>query len=225
MEAAAQVISNRLQEAEAERQRIRRAKRGRVKMSLPVAPNRRRYVLGPGGQALNSILSEYPLVWVTVPPPGDMEAQGISIVGPKDQVSVVAAAISRHLKEVEATIEETKAARKARKKDRTKVTVPVAPNIRRHVVGSGGETLRNLQKEFEGVRITVPPPEDKETRHITLEGPKESVTAAATVIACRVEEEKLRLKEWRANLTRDARDARKGGKTSTPKDKPAARTG
>ena len=70
-------------------------------MNLPVAPNRRRHVVGPGGEALRTILQEYKEVRVVVPPPENLEAQHIAISGPGDQVSAVAAAITRHLEHVE----------------------------------------------------------------------------------------------------------------------------
>lgn len=85
------------------------------------------------------------------------------------------------------------------------------------MVGSGGEALRRLQQQFEEVRVSVPPPEDKETRHITLEGPKEQVAAAAALLTQRVEEEEQRVREWRAKLARDARVARHPSNTPTPK--------
>lgn len=101
----------------------------------------------------------------------------------------------------------------------------MSPSMRRHVVGNGGKALRNLEMEFEGLRVTVPPPEDKETHHVCLEGPKEQVAAAAAVIARRVEEEKQRVKKWRASLAKDAKDSRNAGKPSTPKGTVATRTG
>ena len=201
VEAAAQDIRYCLEEEEdkAMRQRAKTAKDGRIKVTMPVAPNRRRHVLGPGGETLHALLHDYQGVQVMVPPPKDTEAQTISIVGPKDQVSAVTAAISRHLEEVEAKLQEVKRDRKERKKDHAKVTVPVAPSKRGHVVGHEGEILRSLEKQFEGVRVTVPPPKDTNTRHVTLQGPKDKVHAAAAFITRRVEEdEERRLKERRA---------------------------
>ena len=56
-------------------------------------------------------------------------------------------------------------------------------------MGPGGEALWALQQQFEGVRVSVPPPEDVETRYVTLEGPREQVAAAAVLITRRLEEQ------------------------------------
>ena len=66
-------------------------------------------------------------------------------------------------------------------------------------MGHEGEALRSLQKQCEGVRVTVPPPEDRNTCHVTLQGPKDKVHAAAAFITRQVEEEEeRRFKERRA---------------------------
>ena len=190
VEAAAQAIRNNLAEAEDRQRRAKMAKQARkntAKVTVPVAPNRRGHVVGHGGEALRAILEDYKEVRVTVPRPQDTEAHGITVVGPKDQVSAVTAAIARRLEDVEARQKEIKMAKKA-KKDRKKMTVAVAPSQRRHVVGHEGEALRSLQQQYEGVRVTVPPPEDKSTRHVTLQGPRDKVEAAAAVITRRLEE-------------------------------------
>ena len=85
-------------------------------MNLPVAPNRRRHVMGPGGEALRTILQEYKEVRVVVPPTENLEAQHIAISGPEDQVSAVAAAITRHLQEVEVKLREAQRVKQDKKR-------------------------------------------------------------------------------------------------------------
>ena len=120
VEAAAQAIKNNLAEAEARqmqakmaRKMANKARKRIVKVNLTVAPNRRRHVVGHGGEALRAILQEYKEVRVTVPPQEDTKAEGITVLGPKEQVSAVTAAISRRLEEVEARLKEAKVAKKA----------------------------------------------------------------------------------------------------------------
>ena len=76
-----------------------------MKITLSVAPNRRCHAVGHSGEALRIILHEYQDMRVTVPSPEDTKAESISIVGPKDQVSAVTAAISQRLEEVEASLQ------------------------------------------------------------------------------------------------------------------------
>ena len=63
--------------------------------------------------------------------------------------------------------------------------VAVTPQERRHVVGPAGATVRKLLKEFPDVGVTVPPPEDQESRGVLLKGPRCQVSGAqAFVKAC-----------------------------------------
>ncbi|MPC63912.1 Dynein heavy chain-like protein [Portunus trituberculatus] len=61
----------------------------------------------------------------------------------------------------------------------TEVEVPVEPQMRRHIVGPSGATLRELLREFDGVSVAVPPPRDAVTRTVTLRGPPLQVSSAA----------------------------------------------
>ena len=100
IEAAAATLIAIMGEAEADRRRAKRAQTWRVEVVVPVAPDRRRFVVGSGGKVLQTLLQDYADVRVSVPPPKDTEAVGVTVVGPKGQVDAVCAAISRHLQQV-----------------------------------------------------------------------------------------------------------------------------
>uniref|UniRef100_A0A0P4W5C3 K Homology domain-containing protein n=1 Tax=Scylla olivacea TaxID=85551 RepID=A0A0P4W5C3_SCYOL len=57
-------------------------------------------------------------------------------------------------------------------------TVPVAPCMRRCIVGPRGTTLREVHQQFAGVRVTVPPPKDAVTATVKVRGPPRQVAAA-----------------------------------------------
>ncbi|KAK8380197.1 hypothetical protein O3P69_016675 [Scylla paramamosain] len=61
----------------------------------------------------------------------------------------------------------------------TEAVVPVAPHMRRHIVGPRGATLRELLRDFNGVSVAVPPPRDAATHTVTLRGPPRQVNSAA----------------------------------------------
>uniref|UniRef100_A0A0P4VVI4 K Homology domain-containing protein n=1 Tax=Scylla olivacea TaxID=85551 RepID=A0A0P4VVI4_SCYOL len=199
VEAAAQAIRTLLQDTEAKRQQSTRKK-----VVLTVPPDKRRHVVGRGGEALHAILQEYQEVRVTVPPPQDTTARGITLVGPKDDVAAVATAISRHLEAVEVRLQEAKREKKEKTKDRIKINVPVAPSERRLLVGHKGEALQRLLQQCEGVRVTVPPQKDTTTQHVTVQGPKDKVDAAAAAIGRRIQE-KRQMKERRKIRAKAAR--------------------
>ena len=50
-------------------------------------------------------------------------------------------------------------------------TLPVAPHMRRCIVGPRGATLKQVHQEFVGVRVTVPPPLDAVTATVRVRGP------------------------------------------------------
>ncbi|MPC70185.1 Vigilin [Portunus trituberculatus] len=80
-----------------------------------------------------------------------------------------------------------------------KVAVPVPPNRRRHVIGTRGSTIRQLQQQYPAVRVSVPLPQDLTSREVTIEGPKTQADAVALQITRRLQavEEKLREAEQR----------------------------
>ncbi|MPC25433.1 Vigilin [Portunus trituberculatus] len=80
-----------------------------------------------------------------------------------------------------------------------KVVVPVPPNRRRHVIGTRGDTIRQLQQQYPAVRVSVPLPQDLTSREVTVEGPKTQADAVAQQIIRRLQaiEEKLREAEQR----------------------------
>ena len=75
-----------------------------------------------------------------------------------------------------------------------KVAVPVPPNRRRHVIGTQGDTIRQLQQQYPAVRVSVPPPQDLASREVIIKGPKTQADAVALHITRRLQavEEKLR---------------------------------
>ena len=62
------------------------------------------------------------------------------------------------------------------------LAVAVTRAQRRLVVGRRGGALRRLQQEYNGVRVTVPPPQDDKADGVTLWGPRCQVEAAAQAI-------------------------------------------
>ena len=167
-------------------------------VTLSLAVNMRRHVVGTGGKTLWELHQKFGGVRITVPPPQD-QTEGILLEGPASQVTAAAEAIRacvHEAAEAEARLLEERTAIKARK-NRVIVRVSVSLKMRRHVIGAGGEVLRALHQEYEAVQITVPPPFDKETEHVTLAGPKKQVVAAAAKITKRLEEAEVWLREKR----------------------------
>ncbi|XP_063857355.1 serine/arginine repetitive matrix protein 1-like [Scylla paramamosain] len=74
------------------------------------------------------------------------------------------------------------------------VAVPVPPNRRRHVIGTRGDTIRQLQQQYPAVRVSVPLPQDLESREVIIEGSKTQADAVALQITLRLQaiEENLR---------------------------------
>lgn len=72
----------------------------------------------------------------------------------------------------------------------------VAPNMRRHVVGPQGETLRKLTQEYPSVRVMVPPPSDTQSRNVTIRGTRDEVSAVEGCIRAHLQavEQRLLLK-------------------------------
>ncbi|MPC71117.1 hypothetical protein E2C01_065386 [Portunus trituberculatus] len=80
-----------------------------------------------------------------------------------------------------------------------KVAVTVPPNRRRHVIGTRGDTIRELQQQYPSVRVSVPLPQDLTSREVIIEGPKTQANAVALQITRRLQaiEKKLREAEQR----------------------------
>ena len=57
-------------------------------------------------------------------------------------------------------------------------TLPVAPHMRRCIVGPRGATLQQVHQEFVGVRVTVPPPLDAVTATVRVRGSPRQVGGA-----------------------------------------------
>ena len=85
--------------------------------------------------------------------------------------------------------------RESWREDSVKVVIMVPPGRRQHVIGPRGDTIRKLGKEYPAVCVTVPLPQDTTSRHVTLEGPKSQVTAAAKDITDRLEAIDTQLRE------------------------------
>ena len=86
------------------------ARKNRLTVRVPVSLKMRRQVIGGDGEALHTLQQEYEAVQVTVPPPIDKEAEHVTLVGPKQQVVVAAAKITKRLKEEEARLREEREA-------------------------------------------------------------------------------------------------------------------
>ena len=171
------------------------------RLTVAVTRAQRRLVVGRRGDALRRLQQEYSGVRVTVPPPQDEKSDGVTLTGLRCQVEAAAQAIKNSLAEAEARQMQAKMARKQAnkaRKQRVKVSLAVAPNRRRHVVGHGGEALRAILQEYKEVRVTVPPQEDTKAEGITVIGPKEQVSAVTAAISRRLEEVEARLKEAKA---------------------------
>ncbi|MPC53512.1 hypothetical protein E2C01_047406 [Portunus trituberculatus] len=80
-----------------------------------------------------------------------------------------------------------------------KVAVPVPPNRRRHVIGTRGDTIRQLQQQYPAVRVSVPLPQDLMSREVIVEEPKTQADAVVQQITHRLQAigEKLREAEQR----------------------------
>ena len=121
-----------------------------------------------------------------MPPAQDFVSCEVVLESPRGQVAVAAAAITSHLEDVEAKLQQEEELRQA-KKIRV-VKLDVAPNMRRHVVGPGGETLRRLAQEHPSVRVMVPPPSDTHTGSVKIRGPRDEAAAVQNCLKARLQE-------------------------------------
>ena len=76
--------------------------------------------------------------------------------------------------------------RESWREDTAYVFLSVAPSRRRHVVGTRGNTIRQLQ-EYPAVSVTLPLSQDPESRHVALDGYKSQVAAAKQNIIAHLE--------------------------------------
>ena len=71
------------------------------------------------------------------------------------------------------------------------IVVPVAPHMRRCIVGPRGAILKQVQQEFVGVRVTVPPPLDAVTDTVRVRGPPRQVAETVTRLKALLHEGEL----------------------------------
>uniref|UniRef100_A0A0P4W3V1 K Homology domain-containing protein n=1 Tax=Scylla olivacea TaxID=85551 RepID=A0A0P4W3V1_SCYOL len=105
--------------------------------------------------------------------PGVAEAKASSGEAPRRQVKATPRKARRERPQAVSSV------RASWQEEVTEAVVPVAPHMRRHIVGPRGATLRELLREFDGVSVAVPPPRDTVTRTVTLRGPPLQVNGAA----------------------------------------------
>ncbi|XP_050701431.1 titin-like isoform X43 [Eriocheir sinensis] len=153
-----------------------------VTVRLPVPPARRRHVIGPRGDTVRQLRRDYPGVHVAVPLPKDADAH-VTFRGPKSQAVAASREVAARLQEIEAQIRE---AARLRQQAVATAVLDVAPNRRRLVVGPGGEELLKLQQQHPGVRVSVPPAIDTESRSVTITGPPAEVRAVQAKIKNRL---------------------------------------
>ncbi|XP_050701515.1 titin-like isoform X30 [Eriocheir sinensis] len=153
-----------------------------VTVRLPVPPARRRHVIGPRGDTVRQLRRDYPGVHVAVPLPKDADAH-VTFRGPKSQAVAASQEVAARLQEIEAQLRE---AARLRQQAVATAVLDVAPNRRRLVVGPGGEELLKLQQQHPGVRVSVPPAIDMESRSVTITGPPAEVRAVQAKIKNRL---------------------------------------
>ena len=174
------------QRPQQDRDRVRQSwQESTVKVTVPVPPNRRRHVIGTRGDTIHQLQQQYPAVRVSVPPPQDLASREVMIEGPKTQANAVAQQITLRLQAIEVKMREAEQLRQSRKRVVVKVQVPL--DMRRHVVGPGGETLRRLAQEHPDVTVTVPRPSDTQTSTVSIRGPRGEADVVAECIKARVQ--------------------------------------
>ncbi|XP_050695556.1 uncharacterized protein LOC126985117 isoform X2 [Eriocheir sinensis] len=101
-DAASREVAARLQAIEAQiREAALRRQEAVTTAVLDVAPNRRRLVVGPGGEELIKLQQQHPGVRVSVPPAIDTESSSVTIRGPPAEVRAVQAKIKNRLAAIE----------------------------------------------------------------------------------------------------------------------------
>ena len=160
-----------------------------VKVVMTVPPGRRQHVIGPRGNTIKKLRTEHHDVCVTVPLPQDTTSRHVTLEGPKSKVTAAAKDITGRLEAIDTQLRE---AAKRRHGNSVRVSVDVAPNMRRHVVGPGGEEVARLAQQHPGVRVSVPPSSDKTSTTVTIRGPPDEVTAVQGCITARLHAVKRR---------------------------------
>ncbi|XP_050701462.1 uncharacterized protein LOC126987919 isoform X5 [Eriocheir sinensis] len=183
-----------------------------VTVRLPVPPARRRHVIGPRGDTVRQLRRDYPGVHVAVPLPKDADAH-VTFRGLKSQAAAASQEVAARLQAIEAQIRE---AARLRQQAVATAVLDVAPNKRRLVVGPGGEELLKLQQQHPGVRVSVPPAIDTESRSVTITGPPAEVRAVQANIKNR-----LAAIEHQRQLLRARRRRRHQGTASASGASPA----
>ncbi|XP_050701433.1 titin-like isoform X45 [Eriocheir sinensis] len=177
-----------------------------VTVRLPVPPARRRHVIGPRGDTVRQLRRDYPGVHVAVPLPKDADAH-VTFRGPKSQAVAASREVAARLQEIEAQLRE---AARLRQQAVATAVLDVAPNRRRLVVGPGGEELLKLQQQHPGVRVSVPPAIDTESRSVTITGPPAEVRAVQAKIKNRLAAIERQRQLLRARRRRRHRGAASG---------------
>ncbi|KAG0720923.1 Vigilin [Chionoecetes opilio] len=155
----------------------------------------RRHVIGPRGETVDKLYQQYTSLVVRVPPAHDTLSQEVVLKGLKSQASAAAKDLTQHLQDIEAKTLE--AAERRRQRQACEEVLEVAPDLRRHVVGPGGEALLKLAQEYPGVRVKVPPPTDTTTKTVTIRGPPAQVSAVKDRIVSRLQAEQQRREQLR----------------------------
>lgn len=146
----------------------------------------RRYIIGPGGATLKKVVKEYPGVRVSVPPPRDPADRTVIVRGPRRQVAAAVAFLETELE----------------KEEQTESCITVAPHLRRHIIGPGGATIRRMEQQFRGVRLTMPPLHDRASHNVWLEGPRSQVPGAVCFIKSVLQEAEAAQVKPRTRTTR-----------------------
>ena len=113
------------------------------------------------------------------PPPSQAQTPKPLEVNPPQATTSKPAKTSRRRKAPVIYQDDRAMVRQSWEEERVKVALRVPPKRRQHVIGPRGETIRRLRHEYPSVRVTVPPPQDTQCQEVTLDGPKNQVTAAA----------------------------------------------
>ena len=107
----------------------------------------------------------------------------MSLEGPKSQVTAAAKDITGRLEVIDTQLRE---AAKRRHGNSVRVSVDVASNIPRHVVGPWGEEVTRLAQQHPGVKVLVPSSSDKTSTTVTIRSPSDEVTAVQGYITARL---------------------------------------
>ena len=85
--------------------------------------------------------------------------------------------------------------RQSWKDETVEMALKVPPERRRHVIGTRGETIRQIRQQYPAVRVSVPLQKDFLSHDVILEGPKTQVAAVAREITSRLKVIEAQLRE------------------------------